>query len=143
MLHVLHIRLCLTLSHALENYLRPILSPTPERKLQQKQLVQPGFGCFTSRYSSSNLTREQPMGQENDFACRSLHLVAILPKMLPSFTLQQNTPPPLPSQSTLNNRLRLGQGICSASCFPRHWERMTLPRGMVNHLSAGEKSAPG
>ena len=105
-----------------------------ERKLQQEQFMQPGFGYLTSRYSSSNLVREQPVGQENYLAGRSLQPVAILPKVLLSFTLQQKTSPLPPSQPTLYNRLQLGQGICSPSCFPGCWERVTLPKGMVNHL---------
>lgn len=138
-----HQTVCLTFSHALENYLRPILSPTAERKLQQEQFMQPGLGCLTSRCSSSNLMREQPMHQGKDFTHRSLHPVALHPKVLLSFTLQQKTPPFPPSQPTLNNKLQLGQGICSASCFPGCWEGMTLPRGIANHLSASEKPAPG
>lgn len=79
----------------------------------------------------------------NDFAHRSLHPAAILPKVLVSFTLQQKTPPLPPSQLILKNRLQLEQGTCSASCFPGHWERMTWQRSIVNHLSTGEQPAPG
>lgn len=104
--------------------------------------MQPAFTCLTSRCFTSNLTREHPMGQENCFVHRYLQSVVILSKVLLSFTLHQKNPPS-PFKPTQNNRIQLGQAICSVSYFPVRWERMVLPRSTVNHLSDGEKPTPG
>lgn len=112
-LHLLHIRSRRTFSGALENYPRLTLSPKPEAKLKQKLFMLPHLQALFI-----TLNRGTTCGSGEWFCLLS---PLILPKVLINLTLQQKIPP-LP---TLDNKLQLWQGICSASLGPG-----TLPREM-------------
>lgn len=95
-LHALHIRLCLGVSHALENYLRAMFSP-PQRGSSSRRKLH--------RFKLNEGTSYEP----KYFACRSLHPITILPKILLSFIPYQKISALPPSWPSLNNRLQLGQ----------------------------------